>query len=567
MNSIVSHIEPLLESAGLEGPFVFSTPPNMVMGDIALACFPFAKQLGKSPVDVAHDVQEKITEMESDVISRVEVSGPYLNFFIERSFLASYIMEEVLEKGEDYGKHLQSKKTQILVEYGCPNPLKAFHLGHVKNLITGESVARVLENAGYDVKRVNYQGDVGMHVAKSLWGIYNVKEEFDALEHKTTKEKIAFLGKAYVSGSKHFEKGEKEKAEIVAYNKRVYTKDPSIQEVYKEAVAWSLTYFDEVYKEFGTRFDALYFESQMFERGVEIVQKGLKKDVFTKSDGAIIFKGSEYGLHDRVFINSEGFPTYEAKDLALAENHIKDFSPEKIIHVVGKEQTEYFKVVFKAMEQTLPESVGKEHHIPGGFLQLKGDKKMSSRTGSVITGDTLVQITREEVENVMAESVVSNKSVVVGAVAMAAIKYTTLKSDITKDVAFDIEDAVKIHGESGPYLLYIGARITSILHKSSGGVLADTKLYSTITDEEKRLLLLLGQYPDITKKAAETYDPSHVARYLFDMAQCFNTFYTKCPVLQSEEEQKQFRLSLLRCTYIVLENGLSLLGISLVDEM
>jgi len=567
MNSIVSHIEPLLESAGLEGPFVLSSPPNMVMGDIALACFPFAKQLGKSPVDVAHEVQEKITEMESDVISRVEVSGPYINFFIERSFLASHIMEEVLEKGEDYGKHLQSKKTQILVEYGCPNPLKAFHLGHVKNLITGESVARVLENAGYDVKRVNYQGDVGMHVAKSLWGIYNSKEEFDVLESKPLKERITYLGRVYANGATHFEKGDVEKAEVVAYNKKVYTKDPSIQGVYKKAIDWSLEYFDELYTTFDTRFDVLYFESQMYERGVEIVQKGVESNIFTKSDGAIIFKGSEHGLHDRVFINSEGFPTYEAKDLALAEKHFSDFSPDSIIHVVGKEQTEYFKVVFKAMEQTLSKSKGKEFHIPGGFLQLKGDKKMSSRAGSVITGDTLVQVTKQEVERIMADSEVDDKTAVVDAVTMAAIKYTTLKSDITKDVAFDIEDAVKTHGESGPYLLYIGARITSILHKSSGGVLADTKLYGSITDEEKRLLLLLGQYPDITKKAAETYDPSHVARYLFDMAQCFNTFYTTCPVLKSEEEQKQFRLSLLRCTYIVLENGLKLLGISLVDEM
>ena len=453
MNSIVSHIEPLLESAGLEGPFVLSSPPNMVMGDIALACFPFAKQLGKSPVDVAHEVQEKITEMESDVISRVEVSGPYINFFIERSFLASHIMEEVLEKGEDYGKHLQSKKTQILVEYGCPNPLKAFHLGHVKNLITGESVARVLENAGYDVKRVNYQGDVGMHVAKSLWGIYNSKEEFDVLESKPLKERITYLGRVYANGATHFEKGDVEKAEVVAYNKKVYTKDPSIQGVYKKAIDWSLEYFDELYTTFDTRFDVLYFESQMYERGVEIVQKGVESNIFTKSDGAIIFKGSEHGLHDRVFINSEGFPTYEAKDLALAEKHFSDFSPDSIIHVVGKEQTEYFKVVFKAMEQTLSKSKGKEFHIPGGFLQLKGDKKMSSRAGSVITGDTLVQVTKQEVERIMADSEVDDKTAVVDAVTMAAIKYTTLKSDITKDVAFDIEDAVKTHGESGPYLL------------------------------------------------------------------------------------------------------------------
>tara|TARA_Y100001970_G_C14235885_1_gene861742 strand:- start:2023 stop:3642 length:1620 start_codon:yes stop_codon:yes gene_type:complete len=539
----------------------------MVMGDIALACFPFAKKYGKSPVDVALEVQEKLSNIPSEIISRVEVSGPYINFFIERSFLAGHIMEEVLEKGEDYGKHTQSKKTQILVEYGCPNPLKAFHLGHVKNLITGESVARVLENAGYTIKRVNYQGDVGMHVAKSLWGIYNSKEEFDALEGKSLKERISYLGKVYAHGAAHFEKGEVQKAEVVSYNKKVYTKDPSIQEVYKKAIDWSLSYFDELYTVFGTKFDALYFESQMYERGVEIVQKGVEKNIFIKSDGAIIFTGSDYGLHDRVFINSEGFPTYEAKDLALAEKHIKDFSPEKIIHIVGKEQTEYFKVVFKALEQTLPESIGKEYHIPGGFLQLKGNKKMSSRAGSVVTGDTLVQITKEEVENVMTDSVLKNKSAVVDAVVMAAIKYTTLKSDITKDVAFDMDDAVRTQGDSGPYLLYIGARIASILDKVKKEDMVDTKKYTGITDEEKRLMLMLGQFPDITKKAAQMYDPSYVARYLFDMAQCFNTFYTMCPVLQSEGEQKQFRLALLHCTQTVLQNGLHLLGISTVKEM
>ena len=567
MNSIVSKIIPILQSMGLEGPFLFSAPPNSVMGDLALGCFPFTKNTRKSPVDTAIELGEKISRIGLDGVSRVEVSGPYINFFVDRTFLAETVLDEILTQGPAYGRHALGKQECVLVEYGCPNPLKAFHLGHVKNLITGESLARVLGNFGYDVKRVNYQGDVGMHVAKSLWGIFNQKSVFDTLETAPVNERVAFLGKAYVAGATHFEKGDEEKNEVVAFNRKVYTKDEGIKDVYNKAVQWSLAYFDEIYRKFDVSFDALYFESDMYERGVQIVEEGADKNIFTRSNGAVIFAGSMHGLHDRVFINSEGFPTYEAKDLALAEHHFADFSPNKIIHVVGKEQTEYFKVVFKAMEKTLPASRGREVHLPGGFLQLKGDKKMSSRKGSVITGDTLIAKTKMAVAGVMSDAEVKNKSLVVDLVTMAAIKYTTLKSDITKDVAFDIDDAVRLHGESGPYLLYIGARITSILKKSESGGLFDVQISQPITDEEKRLLLLLGSFPDITEKAAENFDPSYIARYLFEMAQAFNTFYAACPVLQAEEEQKKFRLVLLQAVHQVLKNGLYLLGITLVEEM
>jgi len=566
MDEVKNQIIELLKSVGVNGEIELTTPPKTEMGDLAFACFGLAKEQGKNPVEVAKDLKKELDSRlrGNDALEKVEVFGPYVNFYLNNTELANNLLKNF---NKDFGKLTIGKGKKIMVEFGCPNPLKVFHLGHLKNLITGESVARVFENAGYKVIRVNYQGDVGMHVAKALWGIEQLKEEFKKIKTKPLIERVAFLGKAYAFGAQAFDNNEAQKAEILDYNEKVYSQDKKIRAVYKMTRQWSLDYFDLIYKKLDTKYNQMYFESEVFERGLKIVEEFVKKGVFVKSEGAIIFPGSQYGLHDRVFINSKGLPTYEAKELALAEKRYQKYHPDGIIHVVGKEQTEYFKVLFKAMEQVIPESKGKSQHLIGGYLQLKGGKKMSSRTGQVVAGDELLKMTEAEIVELMKDRKIKNIVEVIRRITGAVLKYSMLKANVSQDVGFDMEESVSFSGDSGPYLLYIVARIKSILRKAK---ISNFKfqISNSIEPEEKRLLLQVGQFPEVTKSAVEGLDPSKIAKYLFELAQKFNSFYENCPVLQAENKQiGDFRLQLIRMTEQVMERGLSLLGITAIDEM
>lgn len=570
MDKIKGDIKKILQGAGVTGDLQLTVPPNPEMGDLAFGCFALAKKAGKNPNDIAEEIKKKLEtgNWKLEILDNVEAKGPYVNFFLNGSEVAKLVLRAIEKKGKKYGEHTIGKKKKLLIEFGCPNPLKAFHLGHLKNLITGESVVRVFENAGYKVVRVNYQGDVGMHVAKALWGFYDLKLHIADLEKQPLDERVKTLGKAYAHGAMAYEENEDAKLEILAYNEKVYHRDPSIQDVYTTTRQWSLDYFDTIYKKLGSHFDRMYFESEMYERGVELVMDFLKKGVFKKSEGAIIFEGSKYGLHDRVFINSKGYPTYEAKELALAESRYREYHPDGIVHVVGKEQTEYFHVVFKAMAFVIPESAGKGYHLVGGYLQLTGQKKMSSRKGNVIAGDELLSLVEHRVRNVMDASDIADKDEVIRRVTGAALKYAMLKSDVSKDVAFDMETSVSMSGDSGPYLLYIIARIKSILDKETHSKKQTiANLEFPVSKEEKQLLLQLAAFPEVTKKALEAYDPSVIAKYIFDLAQLFNRFYEKHSVIKAKDNVRAFRVALIRSVGAVMERGLDLLGIEPVEHM
>lgn len=567
IQTIYRQLETELLNIGVTGDISFSTPPNPEMGDLAFGCFPLAKEWGKAPNVIAEELALQMTP--DGIIAEVKAFGPYVNFFLEKNEVAKLVLDGITEA---YGQLALGDGKQIMVEYACPNPMKAFHLGHLKNLITGESVARLMENAGYKVIRANYQGDVGMHIAKTMWGLFDWKEQFKAMVEAPLKDRVEFLGKAYAHGAAAYEESEEKKAEVVDYNKKVYDEDPSIQGVYLMARSWSLEYFDEIYARMNTTFDSgeLYFESQTFTRGIEIVQEGLKREVFFESEGAVLFPGEQYGLHDRVYLNSEGYPTYDAKELALSEMRFKKHPDvHEIIHVVGKEQTEYFKVVFAAYEALGMKGAGKESHLPGGFLQLKGDQKMSSRTGNIVTGDQLLNQVQDRVFQIMtAEGKdLGDRHVVLEAITAAALKYAMLKADISKDVAFDLEESISTSGNSGPYLLYIVARINSII-KKVGAV--DSKVdYAglNVLPEEHVLTMKLAEYPAVTLEATEKRDTSVIAKYLFDLAQAFNSFYAVASVADSEGSTQAFRVQLIEQVRTVMTRGLWILGIETVEEM
>lgn len=569
----------------------FAVPPSEALGDLSLPCFELAKKLKKNPKELAEEIACRFSggaegqNIVLPVLQKIESAGPFVNFFVS----AKHLAENVFAK--NFGK-IKLEKEKIMIEFACPNTNKAFHIGHLRNTITGESLARVLENAGHKVIRANYQGDIGLHIAKAIYGIERLKEEYSEAKNKSLDEKVAFLGRAYAVGGQAYETdlpsqelrqaGESARKQIHEFNKKIYDNDASIKEIFATTRKWSLEYFDKIYKRLGTRFDRFYFESETFARGKKIVEKFLAKGVFKESQGAVIFEGEKYGLHNRVFITGDGFSTYEAKDLALAQMQFKEYNPDKIVHVVGKEQIEYFKVLFKALEFTLPESVGREFHLPYGWVSLKHGK-MSSRTGQVVLGEWLLDEIEKRVGEIMKESRLDNRDEVLKKVALAAVKYSMLKIGVGVDLVFNLEESVSLSGDSGPYLLYICARIKSIIDKFktqstclrlSYGRQAKHKINLKFKTQnlkfhpmEKALLVKLNNFSEAEIAAAEEMDPSKVAKYLFELAQCFNTFYQECPVLKAEDDVKAFRIELIKAVLKTMEKGLDLLGIEIVDKM
>lgn len=589
MISIVkSELTRLLEEIGIKGEFVFSEPPKKEMGDLALPCFVLAKEIqpagrqgSKNPAEVALEIKNKMLaflatpgkaakkHLNIELIEKVDLMGPYVNFYLSSNAVADLVLKELNEQKENFGKNESGKNEKVIVEFAQPNTHKAFHIGHLRGTVTGESLARILENSGFEVVRANYQGDVGMHIAKALWALGSQKSKVKSLKSSSIEERVKFLGEMYATGAQAFENDEKAKEEILLVNEQIYSGDKEIKDLYDETRAWSLEYFDGIYKMLGTHFDRLYFESEMFARGVQIVKELKAKNVFKESEGAIIFEGSKYdGLHDRVFLNSKGLPTYEAKEMALAEKQFSEYNPDKIIHVVAKEQTDYFKVVFKALEEVLPKSKGKEMHLPYGWVNLKSGK-MSSRTGNVVLGEWVISEVNAKILEIMKENEISNKQETAKKVSVGAVKYAFLKTGIKNDISFDFDESVSLTGDSGPYLLYIVARIKSILNKAGAISVGeeDVEIPANVAVEEKRLAMKLADFAEVTAVASVQTDPSKIAQYLFDLAQIFNNFYHACPVLKAEEKEKIFRLNLIKSVEQIMTRGLYLLGIETVEQM
>jgi arginyl-tRNA synthetase len=526
-----------------------------------------AKRVGKNPREVAEMIAGKLRERNIEHVEKIEVAGPgFINFYLYDSFYINEV-RRILSEGHGCGRHNALAGKKVIVEYTDPNPFKVFHIGHLLPNVIGEAFARMFEFAGAEVKRSNYQGDVGLHVAKSLWGMLQTLDQMpdsDASLEKKTK----YLGEAYVVGASAYdvEKNEKAIEEIKEINKQVYdcSGDAQLKELYDKGRAWSLYHFEEIYKILGTLFDYYFFESQTYVEGTRLVKEYLEKGVFEKSDGAVIFPGSKYGLHDRVFINSYGVPTYEAKDLGLAMLKEKTYVSDMSFVVTGAEQDEYFKVLLKALEQIDPKIAQKTEHHGHGMLRVTTGK-MSSRKGNVITGESLLKETIANArEKISIEGIPEReKDLVAQQVGVAAIKFSILKTSLGKDIVYDPTKALSFEGDSGPYLQYTNARALSLLRKADEkGIKISAEGYKgPITNIEKEL----HKFKWIVKRAAEEKAPHQICTYLLGLAGAFNSYYAQNPILDSEDAP--YRLALTHAVSQVLKNGLYVLGMSSPERM
>lgn len=541
--------------------FSLEISENSLHGDYAAnIALILAKKIGKNPREIADTLKKELElaeELEKKVV-KIEVAGAgFLNFFLHRAVLSENL-RKIADEGDNFGKNILFSGKKVMVEYTDPNPFKEFHIGHLMPNIIGESIARLFQYSGAEVKRANYQGDIGLHVAKAVWAFLH-EEKKPSEDNKDYWVTLA-LGEYYTKGHFAYENDPHARAEIREINKKIYERtDPEINEIYDKGKAQSLIFFDEIYKKLGTHFDFLFFESEVSMTGEKAVEEGLQKNIFEASEGAVVFRGVQYGLHTRVFINSEGLPTYEAKELGLSKIKYEKFPYDLSYIVTGNEIVDYFKVLLKAMELLYPDLAKNTRHVPHGMLRLP-EGKMSSRTGNVLAFRTLLNNVCAELLNRVPE--LRNNSGLLEKVAIGAIKYSILRQAIGRDIVFDFKISLSFEGESGPYVQYAYARARSVVRKAEEKAIRGSLENPSQIEEIERMLLW---FPDVVARAAETHEPHHVVTYVSRLAQTFNSFYAREKIIDSE--YAAYRVFLTAGVATVLKNGMWLLGIDSPEKM
>ncbi len=527
MKTVIENlIKEALKSLSIsESDFVVEHPTDLGMGDYSTNV---AIKYGHKD-----EIKDYLDKHKPDDVERIELAGPgFINFFLKKEFFKKSL-EEIIDKGENFGKSTHAKGVKVMVEHTDPNPFKEFHIGHLMPNVIGSAISRIFEWNGAEVKQANYQGDVGLHVAKAVYGM------------------IGGARDPYPVGSKAYEESDDAKSQIQEINKQIYDKsDDRINHLYDTGLKSSLDKFEEIYKKLGTKFDYYFFESETAPIGKKIVEENMKspptgRQVFEKSEGAIVFKGS----HTRVFINSLGIPTYEAKDLGNAKNKFEKYPYDLSVVVTDNEIKDYFKVVLEAMSQVLPDLAKKTKHLPHGMLKLPSGK-MSSRTGDVITAESLIEMVKEKVKGDEA-------------VAVGAIKYMILRQAIGNDIVFDINKSVSTEGDSGVYLQYAYARTNSLLEKAGSNVKHRVFNISENTREIERLLY---RFPEVIERAGKEYAPHHIVTYLTQLAGSFNNFYTHEQVI-GDSPEASYRLAIVKAFNVVMKNGLTILGIPTPERL
>ncbi len=496
-------------------------------------------------------------------ISKVEAVNGYINVYVSSTTYAQNLISTIL-KG-DYGKG-KKKEDKIMVEYSQPNTHKAFHIGHLRGTCTGSALINILRYAGYEVVAANLINDTGSHVARWLWCYltYHKGEE-------PPNKKGKWLEDIYVEAAKRLQENPLYEEDVKKILQKLEQKDKEVTEVWEKSKQWSMEEFYRIYDELGVKFDVYFYDSELYQKGKEIVKDLLDMEIAEESEGAVVVDLDRQLDTDDVYktfvvLRSDGTALYQTKDLALAKRKFEDYGIGRSIYVVGSEQRLHFNQVFKTLELAGFSEAKECYHLSYELVMLKGGK-MSSRLGNVVFYDDLYQeLFQEALKEVEKREVVQeNKEETARIISLGAVKFSMLRKDNNKVIVFDPKEAVNFEGQTGAYVQYAHARASRILEKEECG--SDQVEFEELTKEENNLLEMLGKFPETILMAAESYKPNIMANYVFETAKAFSEFYHACPVLQAEVKTKKARLAFVRATKIVLQKGLELLGIEAPERM
>ena len=547
-------------------------PKLIEHGDFAFPVFNLAKELKKSPAIIAKELELDLSKNKPEFLKKIVALGPYLNFYLNSKIESKDVIENILTKKCFENNFGQNKK--ILIEYPSPNTNKALHLGHVRNILIGNSLSNILNSTGYKVIRTNLNNDRGIAICKSMLGyqMFFSKDTHENLGLKSDE----FISKCYVKfeAEAEIDKSLNEVAQEMLV--KWENGDKKTITLWKKVLKLVFKGYKETYKNYKLKsFDKEYFESEIYDKGKELVLEALKNKVngFEKEeDNAIFCDLTDIKLDKKYLLRGDGTSLYMTQDLYLAYLKEKEFKADRYIFIVGKEQEYHFKVLFEILSRIGSFNVNKNYHFAYGYVYDKDGKKFSSRKGKTIGADWLLDevierakknLKSKELTKNLTEKEFERRAIIIG---YSALAFSFLKVNPIDDIKFDIERALMFEGETGPYIQYTYARIKSVLRKAK--YKPNIKInYDLFGEKEIQLIKILKEYSDVLKEASDKYKISLIANYLTKVAQSYNDFYQNCPIIKENEEVKNARATLCFVTCEILKEGLALLDIEVLEEM
>lgn len=544
-------------------------PPNLKLGHLAFGLFVLAKEVGKAPPLIANELIEKLPKCE--FIEKAVSVGPYLNVFLNIDKVASFVLS-MINSEQFFEFKLTENAPKSMVEFSQPNTHKEMHVGHMRNLCLGDSLINILRYCGIPTLSTTFPGDVGTHVAKCLW-FYKKHNN----ETPPATRKGAWLGTLYTAGNnlltEQIGSGHEEvnRAELTEILKQLEKKEGEYFELWKETRNWSIEQMREVYDWAGVEFDVWYWESDVDSDSVKLIREYQEKGLFKVDDGAVGIDLSEEKLGFCILLKSDGTGLYATKDIELARRKFQEHEIEKNIYVVDNRQSHHFKQVFKVLEKMGFEQAKDCYHLQYEMVELP-DGAMSSRKGNIVPIQVLIDEMVAKIKNEYLDKYENDWSTdqinyVANQVARGAIKYGMTRIDSNKKIVFDMEEWLKLDGESGPYIQYVHARINSMLQKID--VPHGEIDYKELTHScERDLILKLMDFNHCVQVACSQYKTSHLCSYLYDLAKLFNSFYAECSVANAPTQDLKFaRYNLSLSVATTLRHGLKLLGIDAPERM
>ena len=565
---IAKRLSEILNKPESEILALFEQPKNESFGDIAFPCFLLSKERKQAPFAIATDIEKKFNESNSaNKIIVAKATGPYINFTITDSSFTSNIIKEILNAKTLIKK--SQAKSKVLVESPGPNTNKPLHLGHLRNMLLGQSITNMLQAIGKEVHIVNVINDRGIHIAKSMlaymkWG-----------EGKTPQDAGMkpdhFVGHWYVRFAQESAKNDDTKEQLEVEAKALLTKweesDKETLAIWKMMNDWVYEGFAKSYTSLGFSIEKDYYESETYLGGKDIILSGLEKGLFYKDKtGAIMLDLNDKKLGEKVLLRSDGTSVYITQDINMANIRYNDYKFDEQIYIVGNEQEYHFKVLFEVFK-LLGWSFGdKCRHFSYGMIELP-DGKMKSREGNVIDTDELIEQTielaksavKERFKDISSEDLDSRAKMI----GMGAIRFFFLKHDSVRNFVFDPKASLAFEGETGPYVQYTHARICSILRKAN----SDAIVSESENINDKQLAKLLNDFQDTVEKAASDLKPNLLCNYLLSLCQAFNSYYSKNIIIQDDKNLQSWRLALISAVNKTIKEGLALLGIDAPERM
>ena len=568
MEEIINYIKSVLKEATGLDDIPLEKPPRPEMGDYAFPCFMLSKKFKLSPVTAAIQMLDKIKDKFDEKII-VKAEGPYLNFFVNKGFMAKNVITTILKQKENYGSSRRSDSL-VLIESPGQNTNKPLHLGHLRNMLLGKTISRILQFYGKKTKIVNVVNDRGVHICKSMLA-YQMFGKGKTPE-KSGKKSDHFVGDYYVKYAEAAEKNPEIEKEIEKMLVKWEDGDKETIALWKKMNKWAIDGFNETYKKLDFVIEKDYFESDSYKHGKNIILDALQQGIFSKNDdGAIYVDLDKKGLGKKVLLRANGTSVYITQDIYMAWKRHEDYNFDEMIYLVGNEQEYHFKVLFEVFKKLGWDFADKCFHFSYGMVELP-EGKMKSREGKVIDADELIdnvtKAAKSEVEARypdLSKKEINSRAEIIG---KGAMRFFMLKFDPLKNFVFDLKESLSFDGETGPYVQYAYARISSIFNKLDSEIDYEGVKYSLLdTEEDRKLLTLLNSYRDTVDDAAKNLKPSAIAHYLINIASAFSEYYHANPILKADEELRNARLALIDCVRTVINSGLALLDIDVLEQM